>query len=308
MTWTVAAKPTAGTAEFVGGITTGKQISILYTNTSTTAASDSFTVRVSDPKGAADTITVHVTIQPLTLVRYTALGDSIATGTVYPGKTITSYVTYFYQFLQGIYGTGGVVKSDFSADGDRTNELLAKLSLDGSDLVNSVINADVITISIGGNNLMQACKDSSALGGYNFSQIDTSVAEQGRADFELQFPQIIDRVKALNSDAKIILISIYNPYNVSDAALHGTVDSFLFNAQETGVNDVIYGNAAKGYAVADVYTAFDAYAEADNMGAVTYFYPTDLWGLLTRNPHPNALGQSIITQLHEDEYNTLIGK
>lgn len=33
------------------------------------------------------------------------------------------------------------------------------------------------------------------------------------------------------------------------------------------------------------------------MGKVTYFYPTDLWGNITRNPHPNESGQDFITTL-----------
>lgn len=55
-------------------------------------------VMVSDGKRGIDYITITVTINPVqtSVINYVALGDSIATWTIYPGKTITTYVTYFY--------------------------------------------------------------------------------------------------------------------------------------------------------------------------------------------------------------------
>ncbi|MHB1368109.1 MAG: Ig-like domain-containing protein [Eubacteriales bacterium] len=303
LTWSISSSPINGSA-VVNPPVTGTSVSVTYTPATNFIGTDSFNVGVSDGKG--ETVFVAVTVQvtaiavPSTL-NYVALGDSIATGTIYSGKTITTYVTYFHQYLIAENPGASVTLQNFSTDGDRTNELLSKIINNTSGIVDAIKSADVITISIGGNNLMQAAKDSTALGGYNFNKINTAVAQQGMIDFAGQFPQIIDKIKEYNPSSKIIVMSVYNPYNESDSALHNTVDSFLF-CSGAGINDIIYNYAGAIYKVADAFSAFDAYAKANNMKAVTYFYASDFWGNLTRNPHPNAAGQNILTQLHQSAY------
>jgi lysophospholipase L1-like esterase len=314
LTWSISAAPLNGTAVIKNTvkITGGSRVAVAYTPNPNYNGSDQFTVQVKDSKGNSDTITVAVYINPVydRVISYVALGDSIATGTIYPGASITSYVTYFYQYLiQQNPGTNVTMKN-LAADGSRSNELYTKLGIADqltadANMVSAVIGADIITISIGGNNLMQAAKDSSALGGYNFNQFNTSLAEQGVQDFNNHWVPIINKIKELNPDVLIIVNTLYNPYNEADAALHNAVDSYLFRSTEAevkGINDVILNSAGLGYLIADVYGAFNQYST--NMGAITYFYPgpLDFWGQLTRNPHPNTSGQYIITALVKSNY------
>lgn len=313
MTWNVSTQGAIGTAS-VGSTTNQRGTSTAaVTYVPSSSGTDSFVITVNDGKGGSDSITISATITPAPVTRtinYVALGDSIATGTIYPGKSITPYVNYFYDFLITQNPSAKVALKSFATDGDRTNELYAKLGLDGSsgnsELITAVQGANIITISIGGNNLMRAARDESALGGYNFNYIDTAIADQGLADFNLQFLPIMQKIRTLSPNAQIIVNSIYNPYNETDAALHNTVDSYLFRTDSTGINDIISSNTALGYNIADVYKAFnDGYR--NDMGAVTYFYadPWDLMGMLTRNPHPNAAGQNIILNLIKGAYRAI---
>jgi len=271
MTWKISTQPANGSV-LIGQPTTGTGIStvaVSYTPKLNITGSDRFVVAVSDGKRGTDNITINVTISPVQTagISYVALGDSIATGTVYPGKVITSYVTYFYNYLK--IANPQTTLTSFAADGDRTNELYTKLYGD-TGLISAVGKANVITISIGGNNLMQATKDSSSLGGYNFNKIDMAVADQGLKDFQNQWVPIIKRIRELNSGAKIIVNTLYNPYNESDSYLHNTADSYLFKSG-AGLNDIIISNAQTwGYSVADVYKYFDDNYK-NNMGAVTFF-------------------------------------
>lgn len=277
-------------------------VTVTYAPKSGYTGADQFSVTVSDRK-ATDSIIIKVTINKGT-ISYVALGDSIASGTIYSGKVITSYTTYFHEYLKTQYPLATVTKSSLATDGDRTNELYGKLGLNSQTsqdnaLISAVTNADIITLSIGGNNLMQAAKDSSSIGGYNFNFINTAIADQGLLDFQNQWVPIISKIKSLNPNVQLIVTTTYNPYNETDASLHNTVDSYLFRVNSTGVNDYIINNSGSlGYSVANVYQYFDANYK-NNMGAVTYFYPNpnDIWGNLTRNPHPNDEGQRIITNL-----------
>lgn len=281
-------------------------ITYAYNQGANVDGTDSFVITVTDSNGAKDSITINISIKPVVIedeyLDYVALGDSIATGTVYPGKSITSFVSYFKNFLITENSQKTVRTYNLANDGDRTNELYAKL-LGNSNFITAVKDAEVITITIGGNNLMQAAKDPNALGGYDFFKINSAVAEEGLRDFQLHWTAIISRVKELNSKAKIIVTTTYNPYNVSDLYLHNTVDGLLTRSG-TGLNDIIINNSHLGYKVANVFEAFDGYSINNRMVDVTYLYPRDLWELITRSPHPRALGQNIIFDLCKAAYNT----
>lgn len=245
-----------------------------------------------------------------TTIRYVSLGDSIATGTIYPGKVITTYVTYFHQFLRKQNPNVKVTLTKLAVDGDRTNELYKRLGAGtigtgDAKLIAAVREADIITLCIGGNNLMQAAKNNSALVGYNFNNINTAVAEQGLHDFQSQWVPIIKKIKNLNPKVKLIVTTTYNPYNETDTKLHNIAESFLTRMDGSGLNNLILNNASKlGYSVANVYRAFeDNYR--NNKGEITYFYPTNFLGAFTRNPHPNNKGQTILTELFKQTYISL---
>lgn len=304
LSWSIYKKPVKGAVKLSSKVNKSgtSQIKVVYTRDFKYFDKDSFIIQVKDSKGAVDRITIE--IEGRNTINYLALGDSISTGTIYPGASITPYVTNIYEYLQTQYVDCKVTFTNLSANGARSNELYHKLGLseaasEDADTVKAIKEADIITISLGGNNLMQAAKDSTALGGYNFNKINEEVAKQGVIDFNDQWTAIIKRMKELNKEAQFIVNTVFNPYNTTDP-LYDTVESYLYGEAETGIkgiNDVINNNTELGYQVADVYTAYNQYN--NKMGDITYFYPapTDTMGKITRNPHPNAKGQSMITEL-----------
>lgn len=233
-------------------------------------------------------------------ISYVSIGDSIATGTVDYWSSITPYVDYFYGYLVNKHAGTDVTLTRLAHDGDRSDELLAKLQTD-TMFRTAVGSADVITISMGGNNLMQAA----AVPG--FTDIDWALAEEGAQHFEAQWPMIMGTIRGLNGSAKIIVMTVYNPYNESPAWLFRE-DSGLFAATEpylARINGLIADAAATyDYAVADAHLAFLAY-QPTSMGSVTYMYPK-WYQYLYRNPHPTALGQQLITSLHTAAYDSMV--
>ena len=241
-----------------------------------------------------------------TTINYVALGDSIATGTILNSTKITSYVTYFAQYLKSYYGKRSTINvQNFAHDGDRSTELLTLLQT--NETVRAAIkSADIITISIGGNNLMQATNIP------GFTTIDQYKAEQGVNDFKKDWRLIIAQIKEIKGDnppAKIIVNTVYNPFNIdstpgyeNDAAMHILVDSYL-----SPINDVItngQNNLPTKYMVANVYAKFnDPYAITNKMGSITYFYP--LFSIL-RNPHPNSTGQNLIKDYNVAAFNSYL--
>lgn len=254
-------------------------------------------------------------------LRYVALGDSIATGTVAPSlPNEVPYIQAFKTYLETETGRP-VTMSDFSEDGDHTGHLLARLggpSYDGvgadSTMISQVSAADVITVSIGGNNLMSAAKYTTyvlffiRVDYYDFDRIDTEKAEAGRLAVENDFPSIINKIRQYNPTAKIIVNDLYNPFNkTTDTENYNLVEGY-FHRSGVGVNDVIRKtcNDTSGVQYAESYSAFETYANGDGKQNLTYMYILDTYfGFELRNPHPNSLGQSFIENAVEAAYKLL---
>jgi hypothetical protein len=66
LSWSIISSPGTGAVSFVGGVDTGNSVAICYDPDDGQTDSDSFQVEVADVAGDTDTITVDVTIDPLT--------------------------------------------------------------------------------------------------------------------------------------------------------------------------------------------------------------------------------------------------
>lgn len=240
------------------------------------------------------TVVIDKIIQEPSGIHYVALGDSVATGSTSRGTT-TSYVYGFYDYLKLKDSTATM--KNLSNDGDKSTDLLRRL---GEDTFSAEVKkADIITLTIGGNNIMDAARAS------GFSSIDNYLAEAGTIAFEAEYNLIIQAIRKLNPTAEIIAVTLYNPYNSikitgysNDPVLRVEAENYIsrINAKITGISN------DSRYRVVDVHNYFKLnYADKGKMGSVTYFYPF-YWFSFTRDPHPNQTGQNVITNLHKEAY------
>lgn len=286
-------------------VDSGTKSTATYTLSPTeNSTSKSFTI-YAQAGGITKSISVSVVLNDapsepdpneLTYTKYVALGDSIATGTYYTGiykKMLNdSYVKYFSDYLKTKYSTVDTV--NLSHDGDQTTQLLSLLNT--TSVITQVQTADIITVTIGANNLMQAAK--TLLGTYNFSKIDWNKAEAGRALFEKDWPIIVARIKAINPDARLMVMTIYNPYNSNESNYLKITEKFT-NTINNGINDIINAQKGTDYEVVDVYSAFKEEALKNNMKTFTYFYES------LRDPHPKPAGHQWIGALHQAVFEAL---
>lgn len=237
---------------------------------------------------------------PATTLHYVALGDSIATGS-WAGGDADSYAEQYYRYLVGEYPTKTVTWKQLAHDGDTSTVLRGKLDTDPT-FAAEIAKADIITISIGGNNIMDAAIDSL------FASINNAEAEAGTVAFLADYDQILTKVRQLNTSggksARILAATLYNPYNnkttyfANDPALHQEAEGYIerINAEIRTANDI-------NYSVVEVHDYFKTnYANlgaAGNMKDVVHLY--DLWFFMTRyDPHPNPNGHGVILKLHKD--------
>ena len=132
--------------------------------------------------------------------RYVVLGDSIAygSGLSNPKKAVYGKI---------VADTNGYAYENYAVPGHTTDNLLRRME---NDTVKKAIKAaDIISISIGGNNFL--------LGNLNALLYDGIVKQEYRrfdeiaAGFYEDLCVIVDNIRALNADAAIVLQTIYNP-------------------------------------------------------------------------------------------------
>ena len=133
-------------------------------------------------------------------VRYVVLGDSIAYGSGLSNPR------------EAVYGrivadTNGYVYENYAVPGHTTSNLLRRL--EEPQVKEAVKNADIVNISIGGNNFL--------LGDLNGILYNGIVKEDYRRLDEIaeglytDLGRIVDAIRAVNTHAVIVLQTLYNP-------------------------------------------------------------------------------------------------
>lgn len=245
---------------------------------------------------------------------YLNLGDSIAYGlSAEPGK---SYFDQYADFLKK------GPSMNLGVPGATTGELLAALGT--PEFQRAVARADIITISIGGNNLLRPVI-LAAFGAYGLNYEDYGNMEealtalytaiyqeemilsgtwQAKVDSILASPElsgfltagatgfagdwgsIIASIRSLNENAAIMVLNLYNPVKAEDnPVLHGVFDGFL-DLMNMTLNEL---DGFYDYQVIDVYNAFKM-----NPSAVAFSLA---WDTLNLDPHPTTAGHSTIFSL-----------
>ncbi|MBN2793946.1 MAG: tandem-95 repeat protein [Clostridia bacterium] len=290
----------------------GNEIAFLETQEGTYR----FSYYVSD---GAESVEGNVMVTVDDNMIYVALGDSIPYGILGTGIVASNYTQ---QFADNLNLTSGSTYINRSVSGHNAKDLYnllddvynSEYEYADQDVVEWVKKAEVITICIGANDIMDAASRSSsgALEKYN---IDWGKADYGRAQFELYWPQIIDHIEYLNPDVTIVAMNIYNPYRSSDS-YYQLVDKYFYseNSNAYGLNDIIentktlYQEFLKPtlkYDYANVYLAFNASSNKDDL---TDFYNTIsiLWFSVNAcDPHPTQEGQNLIFNVHKDKYTAM---
>lgn len=242
-------------------------------------------------------------------INYVALGDSIAAGYgLADGES--SYVDLISEDL-------GARTTNLAVSGMTSTELLQMLSSGEHDEV--ISKADIITISIGSNDLLKPfiSRVTKAFGIENAEDINNNViselTKKYKNDpfllipviaelnsqiveneelygickkFEVKiFPQIISQIKVKNPDAQIIVNNIYNPYyNVS---IYGLFD--LGRIADSYINKInmAFSDSSK-YEYVDIYKIFK---ENGLTNSHIDFLSLDT---LSFDPHPNRDGHMMI--------------
>ena len=260
---------------------------------------------------------------------YLALGDSITTG--YKPDGTNPNATVDSPFADQIANAKGYDLTNLAANGETTSSLLGKLNDESID----VSTASLITITIGGNDMMDALyayllnayndenqsstitldelkakllngdSEILALASESISEFFVSTdANKAYSDFESNLSGILDKIQEVNPHTAIYIATQYNPYSKLAKDWGPSVEQIQtintqFDAGVRSLNTIINDVAANKATVVDIYTAFEK-AVTDgktvcNPELEITSYP-QLTYQLTLDFHPNQDGHNLIAE------------
>ncbi|HJV47335.1 MAG TPA: GDSL-type esterase/lipase family protein [Bacillota bacterium] len=132
-------------------------------------------------------------------IKILALGDSLTRG--YGDDNAKGYVGNVVDQLRTHSGTT-ISISNLAINGQTSEQLSKQLS--EQEVLRQIGQANVILMTIGGNDLNQQAKTMNELTPAQFRDIFTS--------YKNHFGRILDQIRAVNPKATLYLIGLYNPY------------------------------------------------------------------------------------------------
>ncbi len=209
---------------------------------------------------------------------YVALGDSIAAGyglaDYSPEKEVPpsdSYQAIVAQFLK-------TKPFNYAVSGDDSIDCINILKSEIAD--DTLAEADIITISIGSNDLLKPFIEivkETTINNLMVKLRDNEVLHEKAQAFSEKFNEIIKLLKEKAPQAELYVTNIYNPYN-NVMILGETADTYIKEINETFRTD------SDSYTLIDVYTLF----KNKNFTNVQF----DISNLSNANldPHPSKEG------------------
>lgn len=206
-------------------------------------------------------------------LNYVVLGDSIAAG------------SGVYNSEEACYGkivadTNGYEYSNFAVAGYRSEDLL-NITLARDDVKKALKKADIVSISIGGNDFLQQDLPKlialAAIGDYHH-------LENIEANLYTNIDKIITAIRKLNPDCVILMQTLYNTHT-------GLMED-IYDLAIPRVNDAVisyYNNNPGAYEIVDVETAFEGHPEYVAVDTI----------------HPTAVGNVVLAQCVLDKISEL---
>lgn len=260
---------------------------------------------VTEPSDETTSPDENTDVKPETkTLDYVALGDSIAFGYGLSSPETERYSAIIDGYLD-LLPYYECESHNYGVNGQTSAELLAMLE---ADSVPELHDADIVTVSIGANNVLSPAiealtqytlnlliEDEAVRSAANAAAYASFLSETdaGIAQFESDLPKIIDKINEYAPDAQVIVQTVYNPYNNVALTFDFSTDILDMNkaadALVSRLNEIIGKNAdALGYSAADIYGAFEGgtgYINADSFDGV------DVTKL---DPHPTSAGHRLI--------------
>lgn len=140
-------------------------------------------------------------------IHLVAVGDSLTQGV---GDTTNSggYVPLIAKSLTETYHLNGVQTDNFGIAGNRTDQILKRVKKD-KKLIAALKDADVITLTTGGNDVMKVVRSEI------MNNISLDSFTKPRKNYQKTLTKLYSTIRKYNKKAPIYQFGIYNPFYVN---------------------------------------------------------------------------------------------
>lgn len=216
-------------------------------------------------------------------IHLVALGDSLTEG-IGDETDRGGYVPLVAEAVKQKYELTSVQQDNYGVSGERSDQILKRVKKD-TKLRNSLESADLVTLTVGGNDLFQAFQKN--LNAKSAKSFDSAIKKYGK-----NVTKILTELRELNPEAPIYLVGIYNPYYLNFPeieAMQTVIDNWNDQTESLAkktddcffipINDLLY----KGVAEKTTETTESSSTEVQN----NVLYDQDQF-------HPNHLGYQLM--------------
>ncbi|GAX46811.1 SGNH/GDSL hydrolase family protein [Pseudolactococcus reticulitermitis] len=135
-------------------------------------------------------------------LNYVAIGDSLTEG-VGDQTNQGGFVPLLAKSIDEISDVN-VVSQNFGVAGDTSTQIYKRMT-DQKKIQSAIKNADVITITVGGNDVMKVIRT-------QLTNLTESSFDKPAQTYQKQLTEIFDFIRKYNSDAQVYILGIYNPF------------------------------------------------------------------------------------------------
>ncbi|MBO0441308.1 SGNH/GDSL hydrolase family protein [Candidatus Enterococcus ikei] len=231
------------------------------------------------------------------VIHYVAIGDSLTEGI---GDLTNSggFVPLVAKDLQEQYHLNGVQTENFGKNGDRSDQILKRLKKN-EDIQEGLASADVITLTVGGNDLMKVIKG-------DVFRLTKKSFDKPLKNYQKEVEKLLTEIRKYNPKAPIYVLGIYNPFylyfpditemqDIVDSWNDGTEEIVKAenNAYFIPINDLLYKGAGDEVGIVSSEASSTSSSE-DRSIKNNALYEEDHF-------HPNNLGYQIMASTVRDE-------
>jgi len=200
-------------------------------------------------------------------LRIASIGDSLTKG-VGDETNQGGYTSLLEEKLLNEKDVKSVTLENFGVKGHKTTDLLNRLQ--NEEVQEGIADADIIIITIGGNDIMKIVKE-------NLFDLSLYVFEKEQAKYEVRLQKVLENIRSHNSEAEIVLVGLYNPFGWF-IDLSTEINTIVDNWNEGSERVLSTFDYTKFVVVDDVFSQ-----TSDNLLSEDEF-------------HPNAKGYKIISE------------
>lgn len=135
-----------------------------------------------------------------------ALGDSLTVGT--GDSTGQGYVRRAADAMAEQHGKSVRIVGNLAIGGLTADQLLSQL--DGTGFINTIVQSDIVMLTIGGNDLFQFASAGGTMAQGGDISTEQLEAELPKGQERLQ--KVLSEIRRLNENAHIVYIGLYNPF------------------------------------------------------------------------------------------------